>query len=165
MTDRPRFTVVDGGKPVETIDSKLGDRARYRQVAAEQQRERGSDRLTVYQDWQHGRVVPHRITMALDLHGHHGPEVDAACGVEEPAVDMWEAGTLYPSWEQLQALAVICPQVLLAYFVLPLIDPLPLATSLRFHRVGGRATDQREPPAVRCYPPEVVWATVRGDRS
>lgn len=164
MSDRPRFTVVSGHKPDTTVDAKVGDRARYRQVAAEQMRGRGSDRLRVYADWQHGRVVPHRITMALDLHGHHGPEVDAACGVEEPTVDMWEAGTLYPTWPQLQALAGICPQVMLGYFVLPLVDPLPLATSLRFHRVGGHPTDRLEPPQVRCYPPDVVWATVRGQQ-
>lgn len=126
MTERPRFTVVDGGKPVATVDTKVGDRARYWKAAARQSRERGVDKLRTHADWRAGRVIPHRITMALDLHGHHGPQVDAACGVEEPAVDMWEAGTLYPTWEQLQALAGICPQVTIAYFVLPLIDPLPL---------------------------------------
>jgi hypothetical protein len=162
MTDRPNLTVVHGSKPVETIDSKAGHRARYRQVAAAQMRERGSDRLRVYTDWQHGRVVPHRITMALNLHGHQGPEVDAACGVEEPAVDMWEAGTLYPTWEQLLALAAICPQVTLAYLVLPLSDELPLQTSMRFHRVQGRPCDRLEPPPVRCYEPHVVHATVSG---
>lgn len=75
---------------------------------------------------------------------------------------MWEAGTLYPTWEQLQALAEICPQVTLGYFVLPFVDPLPLQSSLRFHRIGGRLVEWNEPPPVRAYPPDVVWATVRG---
>lgn len=49
-----------------------------------------------YRDWATGKVIPDRITTALDAQ---------ACGVEEPAVDLWEAGTLYPTWEQLCALA------------------------------------------------------------
>lgn len=55
--------------------------------------------------WAAGRVVPHRITLALDIHSLYGPEVDQACGAEEPAVDEWEEGVRYPTWEQLQALA------------------------------------------------------------
>jgi hypothetical protein len=58
-----------------------------------------------YRAWASGKVVPDRITTALDGHGLYGPEVDEACGVEEPAVDEWEAGTRYPTWEQLHALA------------------------------------------------------------
>lgn len=49
--------------------------------------------------------VPWRITTALDLRGLDGPEVDQACGVEEPAVDQWEAEELVPTREQVQALA------------------------------------------------------------
>ena len=41
----------------------------------------------------------------MSLGGHFGPEVDAACLAEEPAVDRWEAGIEYPSWEQTVALA------------------------------------------------------------
>lgn len=55
--------------------------------------------------WEQGRIFPYRITMALDMGGHYGPEVDIACLAEEPAVDEWEAGTRYPTWEQLLALA------------------------------------------------------------
>lgn len=58
-----------------------------------------------YRRWAAGQVIPDRITLALDEQELYGPEVDLACGVEEPAVDEWEAGTRYPSWEQLQALA------------------------------------------------------------
>lgn len=50
---------------------------------------------------------PGRITAALNLAGLDGPEVDRACGVEEPAVDMWEAGTLVPTREQVEALATL----------------------------------------------------------
>lgn len=41
----------------------------------------------------------------MSLGGHFGPEVDAACLAEEPAVDRWEVGVEYPSWEQTVALA------------------------------------------------------------
>lgn len=49
--------------------------------------------------------VPSRITDALDSRGLYGPDVDRACGVEEPAVDQWETGELVPTPEQLAKLA------------------------------------------------------------
>lgn len=61
-----------------------------------------------YRAWAAGHVIPDRITTALNAEGLYGPEVDLACGVEEPAVDEWEAGVRYPSWEQLKALAALC---------------------------------------------------------
>lgn len=58
-----------------------------------------------FEAWRDGLVSPRAITAALDMRALYGPEVDEACGVQEPAVDQWEAGQLYPSWEQLDALA------------------------------------------------------------
>lgn len=58
--------------------------------------------------WAAGLVRPYLITAALDAKGLYGPEVDEACGVEEPTVDLWEAGQVYPTWEQLCALAELC---------------------------------------------------------
>lgn len=55
--------------------------------------------------WRGGYIIPARITQALDLRSLYGPEVDAALGVEEPTVDRWEAGELYPTWEQVQSLS------------------------------------------------------------
>jgi hypothetical protein len=52
--------------------------------------------------------VPWRITVVLDAKGLYGPEVDEACGAAEPDVDLWEAGVLYPTWEQVQRLAELC---------------------------------------------------------
>jgi hypothetical protein len=51
------------------------------------------------------RPTPARITLALDMRGLYGPEVDEACGVAEPAVDQWETGQLVPTFEQLERLA------------------------------------------------------------
>lgn len=62
---------------------------------------------SAYAAWRRGEVNPSALTMALDSRGLYGPQVDIACGVREPAVDQWEAGTLYPSWEQLQSLAAL----------------------------------------------------------
>jgi transcriptional regulator with XRE-family HTH domain len=50
---------------------------------------------------------PKRITLALDAKGLYGPDVDRACGVEEPAVDQWETGELVPTPEQLVKLAAL----------------------------------------------------------
>ena len=61
-----------------------------------------------YRAWAAGHVIPDRITSALNARALYGPEVDLACGVEEPAVDEWEAGTRYPTWEQLKLLAALC---------------------------------------------------------
>ena len=38
------------------------------------------------------------------------PDVDIACGAQEPACGDWEAGTRYPSFEQLLALAALTHQ-------------------------------------------------------
>lgn len=50
---------------------------------------------------------PKRITLALDAKGLYGPEVDIACGAQEPDVDRWETGELVPTAEQLVKLAAL----------------------------------------------------------
>lgn len=61
-----------------------------------------------HQAWAAGLTIPYMITRYLNYRGLDGPEVDRACGVEEPTVDLWEAGRVYPTWEQLTALADLC---------------------------------------------------------
>ncbi len=105
-------------------------------------------------DWRHGRLIPHRITMVLDAAGLYGPDVDAACGAQEPDVDNWEAGRLYPTFEQVLALADLVG-------VLPtmLFQPVPVvdSSSLRFH-LPARASAAPDP--ILRYAPEVVAATL-----
>lgn len=48
---------------------------------------------------------PQSITYALDMRGLYGPHVDWACGVGEPTVDMWEAGRIVPTEDQMRRLA------------------------------------------------------------
>ena len=65
--------------------------------------DRGPDRVMTGTDPP--QVNPRRITMALDMAGAEGPEVDIACGAAEPAVDNWEAGIEVPTARQLELLA------------------------------------------------------------
>ncbi|HKS46746.1 MAG TPA: hypothetical protein VJT49_16865 [Amycolatopsis sp.] len=118
------------------------------------------DQQRAYHEWRAGKLVPYRITLALDAKDLYGPEVDAACGVAEPQVDMWEAGTLYPTWEQLQALAALtgCTE---RFFMRQPHEDLPHETSMRFHRIGGQKCDRRQPPPVRAFTREAIAATVR----
>lgn len=51
--------------------------------------------------------TPERITAALNIMNLYGPEVDEACGVKEPTVDMWEAGLLVPTREEIHRLALL----------------------------------------------------------
>lgn len=79
--------------------SLLGDRQRH-QMAVLRQRE---ELLLAT-----AKPNPARITAALDAAGLWGPEVDHACGVEEPTVDLWETGELVPTPDQVRALATLC---------------------------------------------------------
>lgn len=81
----------------------VSDRDRYSAALIRQHR------AALEADFVAGRIrpVPYRITQALDLHGLYGPEVDVACGGEEPMVDEWEAGTRVPTLDQLHKLAAL----------------------------------------------------------
>lgn len=102
--------------------------------------------------WAAGMVVPRHITTALDARKLYGPEVDRACGVEEPAVDMWEAGKLYPTWEQLCALAELTGKTP-EWFTTRHGILTPAHTTLRFHRPNECLDPE---PQILQYPDEVV---------
>lgn len=114
----------------------------------------GDMRQAEREAWQLGLVQPFIITQALDAHGLYGPEVDEACGTFEPAVDMWEAGQLYPAWAELEALAALTGYPV--GFFTTTHEPVPFeATSMRFHLKRGQ-----KPPAapVLCFLPEAIEA-------
>jgi len=71
-------------------------------------------------------------------------------------VDRWESGELYPTWEQLRALAELT-QFPVGYFVGDGVPIRAADTSLRFH---VRVDD--EPDPVLAYPADVVRRTVDG---
>lgn len=79
------------------------------------------------------RPSPKRITLALDSRDLYGPEVDLACGVEEPAVDEWEAGTRIPTFEQMEALAELTGYPI-GFFYRP--DPEPITNGFICVRSG-----------------------------
>jgi len=139
------------GIPLTAQETAALDRRAYTRTLREQR---------TYDAWRAGKVVPYRITIALDAQGLEGPEVDTACGGAEPDVDMWEAGTKYPTWEQLKLLAELTG-VTPEYFLFEPGSDLPLETSLRFHRIGGQRCDWRQPPPVRAFTPEAIAAAVR----
>ncbi|MEA1798290.1 MULTISPECIES: helix-turn-helix domain-containing protein [Rhodococcus] len=101
MSTPTRFRVAG-----DRAAARLRKRAEWAFTAA--QRRAAHD--LAYEHWITGALAPYRITRALDAAELYGPEVDVACGVQEPAVDEWEAGTRYPSFEQLLALAALTHQ-------------------------------------------------------
>lgn len=137
------------------------DDSRTRQLRAEANRARlareQSDRIA-YQRWRDGLVVPHRITLALDIHMLDGPEVDIACKAREPEVDQWEAGERYPSWEQLCALAELTC-VTPGFFTAHGIEPLALWQTSMWHKMSAperRAYEKSWKPPVMRYPRAVL---------
>ena len=82
--------------------------AAKRAKAGQRRLVREQDDEVAYKLWRAGQIHPFRITMALDARRLCGPQVDAACGAAEPDVDLWEAGKLYPTWEQVRLLAELC---------------------------------------------------------
>lgn len=66
---------------------------------------------------------PRRITAALDANALDGPEVDIACGGQEPMVDEWEAGTRQPTPDQVRLLADLTGFTV-EFFYLPGPPPL-----------------------------------------
>jgi hypothetical protein len=107
-----------------------------------------------YRLWAAGLLKPWLITFKLDAMNLYGPEVDVACGAREPDVDLWEAGRLYPTWEQTKLLAKLVGCT--PGFLCAAGEPFRVSqTTLRFH---GHE-DPRE-PLVWSYPPEVVTATI-----
>jgi hypothetical protein len=126
------------GKAGERLDPVEAARRAARAVAerqARQERRAESDRVA-REKWAAGLLVPNAITLALDLHGLQGPEVDVACGAREPEVDLWEAGKLYPRWDQVLKLAALTERPPIR-FMAPLTQISAMETSMRFHLGPG----------------------------
>lgn len=104
--------------------------------------------LDTRERWRRGYIAPWRITTALDQGGFEGPDVDIACGAVEPAVDRWEAGTEYPSYEQLHLLAKLTGRPP-AWFVQD-GEPLDIRTTSLWAHMRQRERDRWKPPVLRC---------------
>lgn len=136
------------------------ERQARRRAAAEAEQTRRESLRMARAEWKAGRVRPWRITAALDLRKLYGPAVDRACGVVEPAVDLWEAGDLYPSWEQLQALSKLT-EFPVAYFVRE-GEPLSENSTIYLHVRGNRkAAEPEEAPVLQYTHQALVNAGIR----
>lgn len=152
----------DEGKPrrwgkagVRLSPQQVVERDRQALLRRARADEENAERLRVtYEKWAAGLVVPSAITTALDMHGLEGPGVDAACGVREPAVDLWEAGKLYPTWQQLLALAALTDRHPI-FFVTARRSLSVLDTSMRFHLRPGNGVTAKDVRLGR-YPDDVV---------
>lgn len=153
MTDQPKW-----GGAGQRLAPREAERRRTT-ILARKHRDATSrlrDLAKARRKWEAGLVVPWRITIALDAKSLYGPEVDEACGAREPDVDQWEAGELYPTWEQMLLLAELTGCTA-RFFTMNDARPLSAAaTSLRFH-VPAKDLPKYEP--VHQFP-EHVWRPV-----
>ena len=111
--------------------------------------------------WARGEMKPAGITLMLDMNGLEGPEVDTACLAAEPDVDNWEAGTLYPSWEQVVALAELVgcsPE----FFMWDRHYDENMQTSMRFHgtKAEREAYAKNDAPLIMKFTPEAIQKTL-----
>lgn len=142
------------GQPVETASA--ADRERLRSFADDFTAEPFADPDDEERElWKAGKLVPWYITGLLDAGRHVGPSVDIACKAREPAVDRWEAGREYPSWEQTVALARF-----LGVRVRTLTHP---DAEPRHHK--KRPPHRVEGMAILSFEPSAVHATTRKDGS
>jgi len=156
---QPRTAARWGKAGVRLNAEEIEQADRHRRAETNKQRLRAeAEHRKAHADWKRGLVQPWRITHALDARGLNGPDVDEKCGVQEPTVDNWEAGIVYPSWEQLCKLAELCG-VTPALFMFRGFKPLrPGETSLRFHMDVERLAE----PVMR-FTSEAVAAAVAGE--
>lgn len=139
---------------------RLTDREQIarRQRAGKLRRVAAQDEAASYRHWLQGRIVPDRITAALDCQGLEGPDVDVACLAQEPDVDMWEEGTRYPTWEQLLALCELTGMTP-RFFTMRATENIAGKSSLRFHVHPSELAELNQPP-VTHFTPEAVAAVV-----
>lgn len=75
-----------------------------------------------YRHWRRGQAVPGRVTLArayLNL----GPQnVANVCGTDAEAVDLWELGIEYPTWDELGDLALLS-SLPIGFFMRPVEGP------------------------------------------
>lgn len=144
--------------------ARLAEREQQRTEARAELAARETERAA-FEAWQRGEVVPHRITLALDMGQHYGPEVDEACLTKEPAVDEWEAGTRYPTWLQLRALAELTGFPI-GFFLAPVdgdIHALGPGTMFACRRSARNWNPLVEIPApVRRFTYDAIVAAVSG---
>jgi len=142
--------------------AEVEERRRRRAARANQDRAAHAVMLAeARRGWERGLVRPWYITNALDAKGLDGPDVDHACGVEEPTVDLWEAGEIYPTFKQLCALADLTG-MLPSWFV---TEHRPMDDGRVFICGRGRTPYMPEPRSlVTTFRRDAIAASVRADQ-
>ena len=107
-------STVKGREAIHTSTVHLADRTANVDAAA-----LSGEHPELFAKWANGDLRPATITRAFDPYaggGRYalyssttfvGTWVDEACGAHEPAVNSWEQGRVYPTWEQLCKLAAL----------------------------------------------------------
>ncbi|MBM4574848.1 hypothetical protein GS896_27710 [Rhodococcus hoagii] len=131
-----------------TVSDQLRRRAAATHRRHQQRRDAQRSLEVAHQGWKLGLVAPWRITHALDAGNHQGPEVDIACGAEEPAVDEWEAGVRYPTFEQLTLLAELTGYAV-DWFVRT-DEPLDIRATTMWAHMTRREREQWTDPILTC---------------
>lgn len=149
VEDRP-VTQWRWGRAGVRLTAAEHDRRRHaRAYRRHQERLRADQDLQkAYAGWRLGLVAPWRITHALDAGGHEGPQVDIACGTAEPAVDEWESGHRYPTFEQLLLLAELTG-FSAAWFVRT-EEPLDPRHTTMWGHMTQRERESWTPPILVC---------------
>ncbi|AMM22891.1 hypothetical protein AX769_22425 (plasmid) [Frondihabitans sp. PAMC 28766] len=117
------------------------------------------DQPAAFAAWSAGALRPWRLTAACQRTGiGDGDWVDVACGaaLDVQEVDLWEAGGVYPKWEQLVRFAALTDTPLTELLNTD-DDPDTRARVLPYAR---HPIQQRRNELRRCYLPEIVHETV-----
>lgn len=133
---------------------------RRRAHRARNRAEAEAARNNACEQWAAGKLVPAKITNALDWCGLYGPEVDEAVHAREPDVDNWEAGLLYPRWDQVEALSALTGFPV-SFFVKP-VRLSWMQTSMIYHLKPGQQA-QKNP--VLSFNQYAIDARMRGEPS
>lgn len=153
------------GKAGERLDP-VERQKRHRQLAVERNRTEVRQKRDAEEGlrlWQAGKLIPWRITFALDSIEADGPEVDIACGAREPDVDHWELGIKYPTWDQTEALSRYTGFTV-PWFCIDERPPSVHDTTLRWHlpKAHVQELERAEKERVYRFLPAAIAATLAG---
>jgi hypothetical protein len=138
--------MTDWGRAgVRLTPAEAEERRRRHATRAQQDRAARAEQLEqARQRWARGLIRPWYITAALDMRGLDGPDVD-----------LWEAGEIYPTFDQLCALADLT-EMLPIWFV---TDHRPVDDAPIFICGRGRRMITIEPrPLVATFKPAEITA-------
>lgn|SRR5699024_1325485 len=76
----------------------------------------------VYGHWRQGGIVPGRIALARAYLGLHPQNIANVCGTDAEAVDLWELGLEYPTWDEFTDV-VLLSGLPWGFFVRPVVGP------------------------------------------